>query len=238
MIPLGYARKVRWRGGSERPDSETFWASYSDLMAGLLMVFALTTVITLLDIGSRLVEPTQAVKEWEKVIGEIREDKDLAAITNVKIDRNTGALIFTDENLRFDFSKAELGERAAQVLREAVPKYMEIIHRHEKFLKQIDVIEISGHTDREDTKGANPYFSRVRAGEVLAFLMKEPLMAPYFDIIKKKAVAAGYSDTRYPPDCDGDRCPSARRVEIAVRLKDREMLREFVRILKSVIGGE
>jgi outer membrane protein OmpA-like peptidoglycan-associated protein len=207
-------------------------------MAGLLMVFALTTVITLLDIGTRLVEPAQAVKEWEKVIEKICHDPDLAKMENVEVDCNTGALIISDENLRFGFSRTELGQEAEQVLREAVPKYMQVIHSYPEFLRMIDVIEISGHTDREDASGVNPYFSRERAGQVLSFLMKEPLMSTYVDILNRKAVTAGYSDTRYPDECTGERCAAARRVEIAVRLKDREVLKEFLRILKQIVGGE
>jgi outer membrane protein OmpA-like peptidoglycan-associated protein len=207
-------------------------------MAGLLMIFALTTVITLLDIGARLVEPTEAVREWEKVLDEICHDPDLAKMENVQIDCNTGALIISDENLRFGFSRTELGQEAEQVLREAVPKYMGVIHRYPKFLDRIEVIEISGHTDREDSRGVNPYFSRERAGQVLGFLMKEPMMSAYTDFLKRKAVSAGYSDTRYPAECVGDRCAAARRVEIAIRLNDREVLKEFLRILKQIIGGE
>jgi outer membrane protein OmpA-like peptidoglycan-associated protein len=237
MIPLGSKAKS-W--GPKRVTSrpETFWASYSDLMAGLLMVFALTTVITLLDIGTRLIEPTQAVKEWEKVLKEICHDPDLAKMENVQIDCNTGALIISDENLRFGFSRTELGQEAEQVLREAVPKYLEVIQRYPKFFNMIDAIEISGHTDREDPQGVNPYFSRERAGQVLSFLMKEPRMSTYTDLLKRKAVTAGYSDTRYPDECVGDRCAAARRVEIAVRLNDREVLKEFLHILKQIIGSE
>jgi outer membrane protein OmpA-like peptidoglycan-associated protein len=237
MIVWG-AKKERWGPRQETSRPETFWASYSDLMAGLLMVFALTTVITLLDIGTRLVEPAQAVKEWEKVIDEICHDPDLAKMENVEVDCKTGALIISDENLRFGFSRTALGQEAEQVLREAVPKYMEVIHGYPEFLRMIDVIEISGHTDREDASGVNPYFSRERAGQVLSFLMKEPLMSAYTDILKKKAVTAGYSDTRYPDECVEDRCAAARRVEIAVRLKDREVLKDFLRILKQIVGGE
>jgi len=235
MIPVGKKQINPWvRSGRGQP--ETFWASYSDMMAGLLMIFALTTVITLLDIGARLIEPTKAVKEWEKVLNDICHDPDLAKMENVKIDRNTGALIISDENLRFGFSRTALGQEAEEVLRKAVPKYMEVIYRYPRFLNLIEVIEISGHTDKEDALGVNPYFSRERAGQVLDFLMKEPAMKTYENILKEKAITAGYSDTQYPSECREDRCSAARRVEIAVRLNDRDVLKEFLRILKQIIG--
>lgn len=235
MIPIAKKQLDSW-SGRETSQPETFWASYSDLMAGLLMIFALTTVITLLDIGAKLVEPTQAVKEWEKVLDSICHDPDLAKMENVRIDCNTGALIISDENLRFGFALTKLGQEAEQVLREAVPRYMEVIHRYPKFLNLIEVIEISGHTDREDASGANPAISRERAGQVLDFLLKEPKMRKYENILKQKAITAGFSDTHYPSDCLEDRCAAARRVEIAVRLNDREVLKEFLRILKQIIG--
>jgi len=222
----------------EKVQPETFWASYSDLMAGLLMIFALTTVITLLDIGHQLIKPTEAVKEWKAVVNTICKDQDLAKMKNVRVDFSTGALIISDENLRFLFSKAELSDEAKEVLRRAVPKYMEIICRYPKFLKHIQVIEISGHTDREDARGGNPYLSRERAGQVLTFLMKEPAMAPYRSLLKEKAITAGYSDICFPPDCKEDRCAKARRVQIAVRLNDQEVLREFLEILEQIIGRE
>lgn len=102
----------------------------------------------------------------------------------------------------------------------------------------IDVIEISGHTDKEDARGVNPYFSRERAGQVLNFLMNDPELNPYHELLKTKAVTAGYSDTRYPAECREERCAAARRVEIAVRLNDREVLKDFLRILKQIIGDE
>lgn len=235
MIPVAKRQIDSWLQ-HKRSQPETFWASYSDLMAGLLMIFALTTVITLLDIGSRLIEPSRAVKEWEQVLSDICHDPELAKMKNVKIDCNTGALIISDENLRFGFGRTQLGEEAEQVLREAVPRYMKVICSYPRFLNHIEVIEISGHTDREDAQGANPYLSRERAGQVLDFLMREPAMKPYVNLLKHKAITAGYSDTRYPPECTENRCAAARRVEISVRLNDREVLKEFLRILKQIIG--
>lgn len=237
MIPISKKKLDLWIG-RDRGEPETFWASYSDLMAGLLMIFALTTVINLLDIGTRLAEPTQAVEQWEQVLDDICNDPDLNKMENVKIDCNTGALIISDENLRFGFGKTELGEEAEEVLREAVPKYLDIIHRYPNFLKLIEVIEISGHTDRKDARGANPYLSRERAGQVLDFLLNEPNMKNYEDILKQKAMTAGYSDSQYPSECAEDECAAARRVEISVRLNDRDVLKDFLRILKQIIGNK
>jgi outer membrane protein OmpA-like peptidoglycan-associated protein len=230
-------KEIGW-SSSYNEESETFWASYSDLMAGLLMIFALTMVITLLYIGYTLIEPTNAVREWKEVIDAIKNDKELCLISNIKINPDTGALVISDENLRFLFASSALSNEAKSILKQAVPKYMEIIHRYPEFLKKIEIIEISGHTDKKDARGGNPYYSRKRAGEVYDFLLKEPAMAPYEAILKSKGITAGYADTRYPPECEDDICAAARRVEIAVRLNDQEVLGYLLDVLDKVVTGE
>jgi outer membrane protein OmpA-like peptidoglycan-associated protein len=234
MMPISSRKNDPW-AIHRKSTAETFWASYSDLMAGLLMIFALTTVITLMDIGQRLSVPTQDVKKWEKVVNDIAADQDLRNIENVVVDDKTGALVIRDETLQFGFDRTDLSEEAKETLRQAVPKYMAIIFKHSDFLKRIYMIEISGHTDREDKGLVNPQRSRERAGAVLKFLLDEPLMAPYRQFLKEKAVTAGYADTRFPKDCKENRCPEARRVEILIRLNETEYLRKFLKIIKQVV---
>ena len=234
MIP-GLKKNTNPWANNHRSTTETFWASYSDLMAGLLMIFALTTVITLLDIRERLIEPTEGVRVWEQVVTDICHDSELAEIENVEVDCNTGALVISEKSLRFGFACTDLGEEARDALRRAVPKYLEIVHRYPKFLERIEMIEISGHTDRVDANNANPYFSRERAGQVLAFLLNEPVMAPYVGLLKEKTVTSGYSATIFPESCEEDKCAEARRVEIIIRLSETDVLREFLDILRQVI---
>src|SRR6056297_335487 len=234
MMPIAKKGNDAWANRS-KSTAETPWASYSDMMAGLLLIFALTTVITLLDIGERLVKPTEGVREWEQVVNEIWHDKDLASISNIEIDKQTGALVISEKNLRFGFSETDLGREAKDALLQAVPKYFEIIHRYPEFIKRIERIEISGHTDKVDKNNANPYFSRERAGQVLTFLLNAPEMRPYVDLLKSKAVTAAYAATRFPDSCKADRCAAARRVEITIHLDETDMLRKFLKILKQVI---
>ncbi len=223
-----------WNTNKNR-EPENFWASYSDLMAGLLMIFALTTVVTILEIGHRLIEPTEILEKWQKVINEIQNDKELATISNIHIDPDTGALIISDRNLRFGFGDSKLGIEAEHILKQAVPKYLEIVSRYPDFLELINVIEIAGHTDRKDHNDANPYLSRTRAGQVYHFLSKEPKMEPHLKLFKEKAITAGYAATRFPETCIEDTCAEARRVEITILLKERDVLKEFQRILKEII---
>jgi hypothetical protein len=56
------------------------------MMAGLLMVFTLTTVMTLLNIGERLIKPTEGVREWMKVVDKICHAKELHDIDNIEVE--------------------------------------------------------------------------------------------------------------------------------------------------------
>ena len=234
MIPGQKKNVMQWTE-TESSAPETFWASYSDMMAGLLMIFALTTVMTLLDIGERLVKPTEGVREWMEIVDKICNEKELQDIENVEVNCKTGALVISEKSLRFGFASTNLGEDAKRALRKAVPKYLEIINRYPRFLERVQMIEISGHTDRVDTNNANPFISRERAGQVLSFLMEEPSMAPYLDLLNNKAVTSGYSSTIFPESCRDKKCPEARRVEIKIRLNETSTLIEFLDILKDVI---
>lgn len=234
MITSTKKPKSSWSRTSNTPP-ENFWVSFSDLMAGLLMIFALTMAITLLDIGNRLIEPAKVVRDWEKVIDDICHDPELKDIQNVKVDCNTGALVFSDKNLRFGFAETELNEEAELLLRQAVPKYFEIVRRYPEFIERIEVIEISGHTDRVDTLKMNPQISRERAGKVYGFLVNDPEMEKHMDLFKSKAITAGYADTKFPEDCTDDKCDGARRVEIKIKLQEKDILRDFLRILKRII---
>ncbi|WP_300668334.1 OmpA family protein [Desulfoluna sp.] len=215
--------------------SEGYWASYSDLMAALLMIFALTTVAAIVDIGSRVDESTQVLEEWDKVVKTISSYKGFESIEGVTIDADTGALVISNDSLRFGFGSVEVSEAGKSVLQSVVPMYMALVYKNPELLKRIEAIEVSGHTDRMDLRGGNPYLSRERAGQVLKFLMGDPAMGPYLDTWKTKAVAAGYSAIRFPEQCEEDRCAMARRVEITILLNEREMLQNFLQTLRHII---
>ena len=124
--------------------------------------------------------------------------KSLRRLKMLKLTAETGALVISEENLRFGFGETDLGSEAKEALRQAVPKYMAIINQYPEFMERIQMIEISGHTDRVDSGHANPWFSRERAGQVLVFLMDEPSMKPYISLLNAKAVTAGYAATQFP----------------------------------------
>ncbi|GAB4265833.1 OmpA/MotB family protein [Deferrisoma sp.] len=230
-------RSDPWAVGPGPSPADSFWASYSDLMAGVLLVFALTTAMTMLSIGSRLVKTTEKVDRWKELVSELCSDPQLQTMEGVRVDCNTGALIIQSDRLQFAFNNTQLGEEGKALLREVVPIYLNVVRRKPELQEFVDTVEIAGHTDRKDLNQANPQISRDRAGAVLAYLLAEPALEEHWQFLKEKAVTAGYADTRFEeasPPCEQDECPAARRVEITVRLKDAEILAEFGKILEQI----
>ena len=60
-------------------------------------------------------------------------------------------------------------------------------------------------------------------------------MSPHLKLFNDKAITAGYAATIFPKTCLEDTCAEARRVEITILLKERDVLKEFQRILKEII---
>lgn len=227
---------------TQASDGESYWASYSDLMAGLVMVFVLATASILLNLNESLVERAAGVREWQQIVTSLTNNADLKAFSSVRIDTMTGALVISSDDLQFEGSSTVLPESGKELLRQVVPLYLDEVRNVPEIRDYIDVIEISGHTDRIDrslARGpANPWFSRARAGVVLDFLLTDPALERHRDYLLQHAVTAGYAAIRFPDDCANEDCRAARRVEIEVRLKEREMLREFAGIINQIFGHD
>jgi len=234
-----HRRNDDW-ANTEKNEPESFWVSYSDLMAGLLLIFALSTVAMMAGIGYSFAKPTEIIRKWHKAIQELVTDPTLQSIQGVTIDKKTGALVISSDQLQFKFNDSSLGQKGKDLLKEVVPKYLQIIRSKPGLEDFIEVIEIAGHTDKRDVFGANPQISRNRAASVYDYLVMEPAMNQHIDFLKRNAITVGYADTRYPnknicpSDKIKDECAGARRVEITIRLRSNEVLGEISKILDEL----
>lgn len=219
-----------------RGEPESFWVSYSDLISGLLLIFALSTVAMMAGISQGFAKPTEIMRKWHKTIKELNNDPTLKSIKGVSIDKKTGALVISNDDLQFRFNDSRLGIQGMSILRDIVPKYLSIIRSKPGLEEFIEVIEIAGHTDKRDASGANPQISRNRAASVYNFLLVDPSMGEHRTFLKKNAITVGFADTRYPNAdvCPDEECEKARRVEITIRLKSEEVLGEIVGILDEL----
>lgn len=227
----GVERTDRWSG-------EGYWASYSDLMAGILLVFAVAAASSWIEFHRRMVEPTQPLIEWQQLLNRLCQDQTLnTGIT--RVDCETGSLILSEASLRYARGSTELSDEGRQLLRGVVPLYLSAVQKHLPDLEENLVgIEISGHTDLSGDYGSNSYISRERAGKVLLFLLDAQECLPFRPLLRRKGFASGYADSRSPRDAerptDPREWPEARRIEIQVHLDQATILRKLKQMLDSL----
>ncbi|GAB4247450.1 MAG: hypothetical protein Kow00109_23560 [Acidobacteriota bacterium] len=237
---IGWQR-IRQRSRIEEDSSaDGYWASYSDLMAGLLLVFAVAAATSWMEFQQRMIEPTEPLREWQRFLDSICQDEFFRSDPRIQVDCETGTLIITEASLSYEKSAVDLPEAGKQILVEVVPKYLEKVTQYLTGRVQIDGIEIAGHTDSTGDYGSNSYISRERAGRVLLFLVDAPELAPFRQILLTKGYATGYADSRPPrssaPAAPGLDWPEARRIEVQVHIDKTSILRDIKRLLDTLVN--
>lgn len=244
-----------------RPEEEetSYWLSYSDMMAALLLIFILIISFTLMQSKSQyeskqaeLEKQQEIIKEQEQLLNEQQKELDrIAGIRsdlvmalrdeftdsslNIKIDEKTGAITF-DAGILFDVADHELTEEGKTFLKEFLPKYCNVL-LDDKYNDYVSEIIIEGHTDTNGSYIYNLELSQQRAFSVAKYCLAEGngiISSEEMEILRTLLTANGksYSNPVYKEDGSVD-LDASRRVEILFRLQDEEMIDEMMGILKE-----
>jgi chemotaxis protein MotB len=244
-----------------RHDEEetSYWLSYSDMMAALLLIFILIISFTLLQAKGQyenkeqeLSEQQDIIKEQEKLLAEqqdeldriigIRSDliEDLhtefsGSDLNVLIDSQTGAITF-DASVLFDVGESEIKDEGLEFLKSFIPRYCGVILQ-DKYKDYVSEIIIEGHTDTNGTYLYNLELSQQRAFSVATFCLTESsgvLPSSEIETLRSVLTANGRSYSNPVYNDDGTvNLSASRRVEFKFRLKDDEMIDEMVHIMEQ-----
>jgi len=196
-------------------EENPYWISFSDIMAGLLVIFMLAVVALILEL-------TQKSQEWDEVIEEIvkaeqvRNDLlyDIVKELNDKnipvyLSENATVLRVPEDALSFESGKYRFEKESQTETAIVIAKviYQAIIKGDRQ--KYLDTIFIEGHTDdspynREAIKG-NWGLSTFRAIELWEtweeFIDQENRLVELENSMGKKLFSvSGYADTR-PAKC-------------------------------------
>ena len=126
----------------EQIDETGTWLSIGDLMAGLLMVFALFLIVTL----ARLYEYQEQSKSNRIVIiEEIQKGLDEAGIKS-KVDLQTGSLALT-EGLNFAENSSAINDASRLFLKKLIPIYSQAIFLNDGTSEEVLHLVIEGHAD-------------------------------------------------------------------------------------------
>ena len=241
-------------------DEETsYWLSYSDMMAALLLIFVLIISLTMMQAKRQYEEKEQELaknqqqieeqkeqirtqqEQLDKIIGirgeliEALRDEFEGSDLKVSVDPQTGAIAF-DSHVLFDSGKFDIKETGAEFLDAFLPRYFNVL-LGEGFRDFVSEIIIEGHTDSNSSYMYNLEISQQRALSVAKYCLDETtstLTVEQIDELKKIVTANGRSYSNLIYDEDGkENQEASRRVEFKFRLKDEEMVEEMIKILNG-----
>lgn len=214
---------------AEEPPVE-FWLSYSDLMAGLLMVFTLMLLVTLYHYEERVQDIGDLVAARGVLIDSLR--RTFPPGGDVSID-SAGTVRFRDAVL-FDQGSDRVTEEGRQVLRRFGGAYLPVVFSKPLFAQQLSAIVIEGHTNDDGSYRLNLGLSQRRAFSVMEVLLEE---AGEFEVALQQYVTANgrsFAELIRTEDGTADKVAS-RRIEIRLQFRDEELL---VRVLRQVLRGQ
>lgn len=188
--------------GREIEDGPSFWLSYSDMMAGLLLMFVIIIAFSMMqarqqvETNQRLATELEQEKETyekkkkelenknselqmqlNKIIGVrtnlIETLKDAFEETDSKVEiDDQTGAIMFDASILFDFNQSNLKPSGQEFLNEFLPQYLSVI-MSEKFKPYIAEIIIEGHTDSVGGYISNLNLSQRRALAVASYCLQE-----------------------------------------------------------------
>lgn len=230
-----------------------FWQSYSDMMAALLLIFALVLSGTLLEAKQsyneayqqlqkqqqELDENQKTIKEQQKKLEDIvgvRSDLIKAlkeefadSAFSVEVDEQTGAIKMPSK-LLFDTNQFKLKKEGKDFLKKFLPEYFGIL-LGDDFSPYIAEIIIEGHTDDDGTFIYNLELSQNRALEVAKYCLDEKnelLSKGKMKKLRDLMTANGKSYSVLAATKE-----KSRRVELKFRLKDDEMMKELAGLFED-----
>ncbi len=152
---------MSWRGTvseAERPDDENpYWISFSDMMAGLLILFVLACLVLILELANTKDSVSDELEKLQKaeevrseILEEIRLDLEKLGIRIEESENNSVLHIPTDElNFRSNSHQIPQNSRSRAVdIGQILFKRLSFSNRTE----YLDTVFIEGHTDSRRSK--------------------------------------------------------------------------------------
>ena len=192
--------KFRKHRKRKRGEGNSYWQSYSDMMAALLLMFVLIMSLTLLQslktYEDKLKEKEEQIRIQQEQKEQLEEQQELLDKQQEQIDNLIGVkakliealsdefehsamsinvdqntgAIMFDASILFDFNKSELKKSGKKFLNRFLPIYYRVLTSNE-FREYVSEIIIEGHTDTEGEYIYNLKLSQARALSVATYCL-------------------------------------------------------------------
>ena len=229
------------RAPEPSPDREPeYWLSYSDLMAGLLMVFALMLMAALYQQGNRECQLmvydeaadsiTKLLDTRQRVIDSLRVRFGSGSVNQSKpVEVDSAGTVRFAGSLLFEQASAEVSPDGRRELAAFARDYFPVLLNNEDFRDQLKRIVVEGHTNNDGTYELNLGLSHARSLAVMQVLLEEAEV--FEDDLKKLVTANGrsFADLKLLPDSTIDKAGS-RRIEIRFQMDDERLARRVLQL--------
>ncbi|WP_195938849.1 OmpA family protein [Romboutsia sp. 1001713B170131_170501_G6] len=187
-------------------EKSSFWPTFTDMIATVLMVIMLILFSSESITGS-------VEKDLAKNINDSVKNTLINQGLDVSVDENNGLVTF-GESTMFDVDSYELKQEAKEMLKIFIPRYVEALYSD--YDGNISKIVIKGHTDDVGSYLYNLDLSQKRAYSVATFIVGEEIGDyKYKDKVLKDIEAIGRSEAELIKNTDGTiNKDASRRVEL------------------------
>lgn len=210
-------------------EENAFALSTGDLMAGLLFIFILLLMGTLLQIQEKSDNHQEIINSYRKIKTQLyidlqEEFKDDLKVWSATID-TTLCIRFQEPSMLFDNNKAILKPKFKEILDDFFPRYIKVLNRQE-YRDNITEIRIEGHTDSNGEYFYNMQLSQDRTRSVLQYCFN--LMTEEEILWSKRLITANGLSSSQPILIKGTEDKDlSRRVEFRVRTNAEKKLEEI-----------
>jgi len=219
-------------------EEHSFWMSYSDLMASILIIFILLFIYKILDYQTGLERKEKVIQDLTntrlKIIALLQKEFEKEHLS-IEIDPRTGAIKLS-ESVLFDYGKSELKPEGKVFLNKFIPIYLRILLGNPEIKKEIAQIIVEGYTDNKGDYIFNLNLSQERAFSVVKYLFDDHFNYPYKNELKNYITANGrsYINLIYNPDGTIN-AQKSRRVEFQFRLNEEKTILKIKKELEEGI---
>jgi len=233
--------RIRLKKPAKKEEEVSYWLSFSDLMASLVIMFLLLSVYMLLDYKSAATElemTKQTLGEYTQINSNIIQKLKTALGDSISIDSDTGTLTL-DSELLFDPGESTLKPAGQAFLKDIMPRYFDILFNDDEIISNISYITIEGYTDDQGVYEYGLNLSYNRALSVYYFMLNDPNFQPYQNNMKQFIILTGRSEAGYLERLENESIEDwrkrNRRVEIRFDLKYREIYKQLETHLNEAV---
>jgi outer membrane protein OmpA-like peptidoglycan-associated protein len=218
--------------GMREEENAGVYLSISDLMSGLLMIFAMLFITAQIQLEVKIKEAEALkiqIEEYKKAVDEL-PIRILNALEGkmgdqglFSVDKETGDVSIGDRIL-FDNGSAKLKPEGKKFLTKFIPAYSGVIFSSDLFNKQITRVVIEGHTSSNGTEKDNMELSLRRALAVSNYISSNDFYFPTKKRFQEKILASGRGEIESNEKADD---PHDRKVVFRFQFR-REDFKQFL----------